>query len=499
MEDEEEMLRPYGQGLAEDSENSDSQGVVVQGTESPVEALSENMLIPEPAPSTSEPAPSTSVESTTGASGRFTPEFQQILQMLQSFQQENKADKQKQEENRQRDKVEIVEMLSQKLEQNQQTLAEKLEQNQQKLEEKQEQIREEIKVQATEINKVREECHKKYDQLEKRFSSEIAAGIRQVNVKISRTEETTGKELRALKGQIEMDRRINNENNLGMQQQVNEIGEKSNNHETSINNITSELGNLKVNIQQVDSELGNLKLNIQQGNQRAEKEEEEHQRRLRESNQRLECKIQQTQEKVTQEISKLEREVVALKSNLCDSAEIRTFGTSIAVPSTSQEPVSREPVQSPPEEIATIEGSKGVQGISSGEFPLPLFDENASVNPVAHLRHLEEFFIFRGIHKKHWLTVAKRSIGGSMSRQWLEATSSKFTNYEQFKKEFLSTWWSAAQQGLTKCHLYQSKFDPSEGLSLSAHFLKHVTAASYLEPKLSDCETIEAIRCHYSP
>jgi uncharacterized protein YaaN involved in tellurite resistance len=47
-----------------------------------------------------------------------------------------------------------------------------------------------------------------------------------------------------------------------MQQQVNEIGQKSNNHETSINNITSELGNLKLNIQQV--------------NQRAEKEAEEH-------------------------------------------------------------------------------------------------------------------------------------------------------------------------------------------------------------------------------
>jgi hypothetical protein len=84
-----------------------------------------------------------------------------------------------------------------------------------------------------------------------------------------------------------------------------------------------------------------------------------------------------------------------------------------------------------------------------------------------------------------------------MSRQWLEATSAKFINHEHFRKEFLATWWSAAQQGLTKCNLYQSKYDPSTGLSLSAHFLKHVTTASYLEPKLSDREVIEAIRCHY--
>jgi hypothetical protein len=449
VEDEEEMFGPYGQGLAEDSENSDSQGVVVQGTGSPVEELSENLSIPEPAPSIPESAPSTSVESTTRVSGGFSFELQQLFQKL--------------EENRQRDKKELEEGDKK---------------NQQKLEEKQElllqkhsqEIREEIKVQATEINKVREECHKKYDQLEKRFSSEIAAGIRQVHTKISnieenrerelsalkeqmkldnkKLEENTAKELLALKGRIEMDYRRHDETSSDIQHQVRENREWIKQNETSVAEIVEAVNNLDLNIQRVD--------------QRAEKEAEEHQRRLRESSTRLECKIQQNQEKVAQEMSKLEQEVVGLKLDLCAQAEIRVSGTPIAIPSTSQEPVSREPVHSPLEEIATLEGAKGVQGISSGEFPLPLFDEYASVNPVAHLRHLEEFFVFRGIHKKHWLTVAKRSIGGSMSRQWLEATSSKFTNYEQFKKEFLATWWSAAQQGLTKCNLYQSKFDPSE-------------------------------------
>jgi hypothetical protein len=140
---------------------------------------------------------------------------------------------------------------------------------------------------------------------------------------------------------------------------------------------------------------------------------------------------------------------------------------------------------------------KGVQGLGSGEFPLPTFDENAGINPVSHLRQLEEFFRFRGVQQKHWLTVAKRSITGSMSKQWLEATSLKFTSYEQFKKEFLATWWSASQQGLIKCSLYQSKYNHSAGLSLTVHFLKYVTPASYLEPNLSDYEITEAIRCHY--
>jgi hypothetical protein len=95
------------------------------------------------------------------------------------------------------------------------------------------------------------------------------------------------------------------------------------------------------------------------------------------------------------------------------------------------------------------------------------------------------------------LIVAKKSIVGSVSQQWLEATSLKFISCEQFKSEFLSTWWSAAQQGLVKCRLYQSKYDESTGLSLSDHFFKYATMASYLEPKLTDNEIIESLRCHY--
>jgi hypothetical protein len=34
-------------------------------------------------------------------------------------------------------------------------------------------------------------------------------------------------------------------------------------------------------------------------------------------------------------------------------------------------------------------------------------------------------------------------------------------------------------------------------LFLSAHFVKYVTTASYLEPKLAESEVIESITCHY--
>jgi hypothetical protein len=160
-----------------------------------------------------------------------------------------------------------------------------------------------------------------------------------------------------------------------------------------------------------------------------------------------------------------------LKQDLKTPIEAKGEGTPVLAQLSAKDGPQTEIVSTHLEETMPLGMSKGLQGLGSGEFPLPTFDENAGVHPVSHLRQLEELFRFIGVQQKHWLTVAKRSITGSMSKQWLEATSAKFMNYEHFKREFLATWRSAAQQGLIKCSLYQSKYDPSAVLSLSAHFL----------------------------
>ncbi|PNF31608.1 hypothetical protein B7P43_G18000 [Cryptotermes secundus] len=84
-----------------------------------------------------------------------------------------------------------------------------------------------------------------------------------------------------------------------------------------------------------------------------------------------------------------------------------------------------------------------------------------------------------------------------MSKQWVEAVSRNLADYDSFKKEFLNSWWSAARQSLSKCNLYQAKYNRQSGLSLSGHFLKYATMASYLDPRPSDPEIIEAVRYHF--
>jgi hypothetical protein len=105
--------------------------------------------------------------------------------------------------------------------------------------------------------------------------------------------------------------------------------------------------------------------------------------------------------------------------------------------------------------------------LSSSKLPLPLFDDSSDTNPVFHLRRLDEFVRFKGVPKALQLAVAYRSIVGQMSKQWVETVSRNLTEYEAFKRAFLSTWWPATRQSLVKCSLYQGKFNGNSNLSLS--------------------------------
>jgi hypothetical protein len=132
------------------------------------------------------------------------------------------------------------------------------------------------------------------------------------------------------------------------------------------------------------------------------------------------------------------------------------------------------------------------------DFPLPLFDEN-NINPVFHLKQLDTYINMRNVPNTCKLTIALRSLNGIMNKQWSETMVNQIQDYENFKREFLKVWWSASQQSLVKCKLYQDKYDYKSNLTLSTHFFKYTTLASYLDPKPTEIEIIEALRYHYPP
>jgi hypothetical protein len=136
--------------------------------------------------------------------------------------------------------------------------------------------------------------------------------------------------------------------------------------------------------------------------------------------------------------------------------------------------------------------------LSTTELPLPTLDECKETNPVYHLPQLDEFMKLKGIPGDLQLPVAYRSTVGSMSKQWVETVSTDIKNYQEFRQAFLSTFWLSNRQSLVRCNLYQGKYNRNAGLSLSGHFLKYATMASYLDPKPTDGEIVQAIISHYS-
>jgi hypothetical protein len=95
--------------------------------------------------------------------------------------------------------------------------------------------------------------------------------------------------------------------------------------------------------------------------------------------------------------------------------------------------------------------------LHNSEFPLPLFYENL-VNPVLHLKQLDNYIKLKKIPNEGKLILAYRSINGEMSKQWIETIINRIKDYENFKQELLNTWWSTSQQSLVKCSLCQDKY-----------------------------------------
>jgi hypothetical protein len=157
----------------------------------------------------------------------------------------------------------------------------------------------------------------------------------------------------------------------------------------------------------------------------------------------------------------------------------------------------REGMNAGSEHAKSVKNPIASSYLNHSDFPLPLFDDSTDVNPVYHLKQLEEFMRLRCVPKEFQLTLAYKSITGTLGKQWVETIQNSMSDYESFRAAFLKTWWSDSHQSLVKCSLYQGKYNRQSNLSLSGYFLKYATLASYLQPRISDSEFVQIITFHF--
>jgi hypothetical protein len=315
----------------------------------------------------------------------------------------------------------------------------------------------------------------------KEFAAKLESESRRLASLVEKVQRETESELVAVKKQIqvigtEFESKIG-QSETNTQILINELTDKMSDYRSEIDANFSKLG------QEVNSQLISQKDNIGEIHSAATQEKSAVDRKL----EQVDAKLELLANKINQ---------MPNGQPLADSSVIGHGTTSPSVvqvndPSSDGHSGTVENVMD-----GMNERISATSFLSNGELSLPTFDESSDVNPVYHLRRLDEFIQFRGVPKALQLAIACRSMIGQSSKQWVEAISQNLTDYESFKEAFLKAFWSLGRQSSQRCRLYQAKYNRQSGLSLSGHFLKYAMLASYLEPKPFTLSSINKNSCN---
>jgi hypothetical protein len=137
------------------------------------------------------------------------------------------------------------------------------------------------------------------------------------------------------------------------------------------------------------------------------------------------------------------------------------------------------------------------QFMAPSDLTLPHFHDSEKVNPIAHLRQLDDYFRLKAVPPPFHLAIALRSVTDPLAVGWIATVSATISNYEEFKLAFQRNFWSASKQSIAKCSIYQDRYSKQSGLKMSDHFLKYAVLAGYLQPRLNDIDLIDALRFHF--
>jgi hypothetical protein len=132
------------------------------------------------------------------------------------------------------------------------------------------------------------------------------------------------------------------------------------------------------------------------------------------------------------------------------------------------------------------------------DLVMTTFEDLPHQNARAHLNALDEYFGLRSIPPALHLTLAMRSLRGFSVTMWRDAIAGTLSTFEEFRNALLTKYWSQQCQAKVRLSIYQDRYHPEDGLSYSDHLMKYAVKAKHLDPPMSLCEFLSAMREHYS-
>lgn len=146
------------------------------------------------------------------------------------------------------------------------------------------------------------------------------------------------------------------------------------------------------------------------------------------------------------------------------------------------------------EELTEKEYKKVVYNVRNISVEKPKFGDK-EIHPVTFLEDLE-IYLRKATKEGKELDLIQECLVGD-ARDWARVYRERWIGIEDFKKDFLATYWGDREQNELRRTIVQGSWDRTKGVSMMNHFLKLTGRAKMLSFNLPEKQLVADIIRHY--
>lgn len=131
---------------------------------------------------------------------------------------------------------------------------------------------------------------------------------------------------------------------------------------------------------------------------------------------------------------------------------------------------------------------------------VPIFDDKGDIHPVDFLNQIETMYKSQNVSVDQFLvdSITNLFFRGN-AKIWMNAFLSTFTNFQDFKNQFLAQYWSQSQQLKIRLKLDSDIYPINGSATFTEYFNSYVVLAKHLEPAYPPPQLIQIIARHFPP
>lgn len=123
---------------------------------------------------------------------------------------------------------------------------------------------------------------------------------------------------------------------------------------------------------------------------------------------------------------------------------------------------------------------------------LPIFQGKTSENPMAFIKHFDEYVALFGLTEKEALKCLNLCLK-STAYFWWEIERERINSYDEFKDSFRAQFWNAQVQGNLRARMHSERFDPKKGKGVEEHLSEVYERSRNLSPPMDDTEFVAMV------